>query len=107
MLDPTEERDFGGDSGSKAVGIGRFSGRTGPYTPSVGLFGNYNFRDLELDILTNGVKAEQIGFGATVQGGLGLYLVNGAKASVNGTYGLFQDDVQSWSVTGNIVIPLN
>jgi len=69
--------------------------------------GNYNFRDLDFEILTSGVKTEEIGFGGTLSSGIGFNFDNGTSANIGGSYGLFQDDVQSWSLTGSVSIPLN
>ena len=75
-------------------------------TPSVGLFGTYNQNSDDAAILVTGVNRDEIGFGATVTGGLSMNFVNGASASVNGNLGLFSD-VTTWSVSGNLTIPLN
>ena len=57
--------------------------------------------------LVNGATGSENGFGAILNGGLNFNFAGGRTAGVNGSLGLLEDDVTTWSIGGNISIPLN
>ncbi len=83
------------------------SGAIETFTPSIGLFASYNFRSFEQRILASGIRAEQVGAGATLNGGVAFQFENGASAGINGSYGLFEQGVDSWSLNARLTVPLN
>lgn len=83
--------------------IGNFSS----ITPSLGISGSYNFREKLVANLVNGVEANQLGLGATLNTGFNATFQNGVSANLSSSYGLYQDNVQNWSVTGALIFPLH
>jgi len=71
--------------------------------PSVSLGSSYLFRD-DFDVaLTSGTIAEEIGLGASLGTGLNMQFDDGMGVNVGGAYGLFQDDVEIWSLSARLV----
>ncbi len=75
-------------------------------SPSLGLFGGYSFNDQDAAFATGG-RAEDNAFGASLVAGLEFDLKGGATGSLNGSYGLFTENVSQWSLGAQISIPLN
>lgn len=71
-------------------------------TPSLSLGGGYFFRENFDATLTSGTTAKQLGFGANLATGLDLRMDNGIGVNIGGSYGLFQNDIQIWSLNAKL-----
>lgn len=71
-------------------------------TPSVSLGGGYFFREDFDAALTSGATAEQFGLGANLAAGIDMQLGDGMGINIGGSYGLFQDNIQIWSLNAKL-----
>jgi len=71
-------------------------------TPSLSLGTGYFFRD-DLDAaLTSGAIARELGLGGNLAAGLDMQLQNGLDLNIGGSYGIFENSVQIWSLNATL-----
>lgn len=97
-------------SGKAGVSVSRSfftDGFARTVTPSLGVALLAQHEDRDKAYLINGQALTKTGFGGELQTGLSLDLVGGGALQLNSSYSLLSNDIQNWSLGGQMKIPLN
>jgi len=67
------------------------------------LTGSYFFREDFDSALTSGAIAEELGLGANLATGIDMQFNDGMGLNIGGSYGLFEDNIEVWSLTAKLI----